>query len=101
VGSLKSRLDRLEAHLDPPKAGVASPRMWERYFHTYENARRQISGLKQLPDLPYIHEDREEDLDILEKTIPAYRNSGGWNTEESRAFLDDWERDTREKLYGK
>ena len=101
MGSLKSRLDRLEARSGPPKARGVSPRLWERYLHTHENARREIAGLEHLPDLAYSQEDHEEDLGTLETTIPAYRNSGGWKTEESRAFLDDWERDTRERLYRK
>jgi hypothetical protein len=101
VGSLKSRLDRLEARSNPPPAGRLSPRAWERYLHVHENARRVNIGLEPLPDLPYTKEDHEEDLDTLQTTIAAYRNSAGWKTEESRAFLDEWERETRERLYGK
>ena len=101
MGSLESRLARLENRSASKReaygAGI-SRRSWERYFHTHENTRRRLRGLEPLPDLPYTQEDHEEDLDTLETTIPAYRNSGGWETEESRAFLDRWERDIRERL---
>lgn len=100
MGSLKSRLDRLETRSNPPVTGRLSPRGWERYFHTRENTRRVNTGLEPLPALLYTKEDREEDLETLETTIPAYKNSRGWQTEESRNFLDEWERETRERLYG-
>lgn len=104
MGSLKSRLARLEnrsvSERGPYGAGI-SERGWERYLHAHENARRWLRGLEPLPDLPYTQEDREDDQRTLEETIPAYRNGGGWNTEESRVFLDCWERNTRERLYGK
>ncbi len=98
--SLKRRLGKLEAHSGSPYGGVASPRTWERYFHTHENVRREIDGLEPLPDLPYTKEDREDDKRTLEETIPTYRNGGGWNTDASRDFLDYWERETMNRMEG-
>ncbi|MEJ7815480.1 MAG: hypothetical protein WKF53_09935 [Rubrobacter sp.] len=96
---MRCRLERLENHSVSKRvygAGM-SARGWERYFHACENARRELRGLEPLPELTYTKEDREEDQRTLEETIPVYRNSGGWETEEARAFLDDWERRTRER----
>lgn len=102
MGSLEKRLEALEAKASPgPQAdrGAASrARLFEHLFHAHENARREIAGLEPLPDLPYTKEDYEDDLDTLETTIPAYRNSPGWQTEQCRASLDEWERDVRERI---
>lgn len=75
-----------------------SPRQWERFFHLYENARRELYGREPMPDLPYLKEDYEDDLNMLNETIPAYRESLGWQTEEAREFLDYWESEVRERL---
>jgi hypothetical protein len=101
VGSLESRLARLEARSKNTHPGAGGPlrsRMWEQFFHAHENARRETAGLEPLPDLPYTKEDYENDLDTLETTIPAYRASLGWQKEESQAVLDEWERDVRERI---
>ena len=104
MGSLEKRISELEARSVSKRGAYGagmSQRGWERYFRTHENARRGLRGLEPLPDLPYTQEDREDDERTLEETIPAYRSSGGWETEESRAFREGWERDIRERLYGK
>lgn len=97
MGSLGWRIGRLEASLRRVASGV-SARVWERYLHAHENALRQNEGLEPLPDLPYTEEDYEDDLKTLEETIPAYRNGSGWKTQEARAFLDEWERDVKERI---
>ena len=97
MGSLERRLEALEAHTQTPQ-GYKIPRRVERCFHILENRRRRLDGLEPLPDLPYTEEDYEDDLRTLEHTIPAMRNSAGWQKEKGVAFLDEWERDLREKL---
>lgn len=72
--------------------------MWERYFHAFENGRRELQGLEPLPDLPYTEEDREEDRRFLEETIPEYRAGPGWQSEEARDVLDAWQRMIEERL---
>lgn len=105
MGSIERRIEALEARFSEATQGVADnprrARLFERYFRAHENARRELQGLEPLPDLPYTQEDYENDLDTLETTIPAYRNSLGWKTEEARVFLNWWERHIRERLYGK
>jgi len=98
MGAIESRLEKLEARFTPQEPPGGSARSWERYFHVVENARRELDGLEPLPDLPYTEEDREDDKSTLEKSIPVYRESPGWQTEEAKAFLDEWERDIRERL---
>jgi hypothetical protein len=73
-------------------------RAMERFLHAQENARREIQGLEPLPDLPYTDEDRENDRELLEETLPAYRERPGWQSEEARAFLDYWQQSIEENL---
>ena len=97
---MERRLERLERRTTPqhgPYGAGMSERVWRRYFHAHENARRGLHELEPLPELPYTKEDREEDERTLARTIPAYRDEPGWQTEEARAFLDDWERKTKER----
>lgn len=75
-----------------------SKRGWERFFHDHENARRRLHGLEPLPELPYTEEDHRDDLDTLQRTLPTYRNSPGWQTEEAQALLDEWALDVKERL---
>ena len=95
--SLYKRLEALEAHIQTQQ-GYTVPRRVERYMHILENAHRRARGLEPLPDLPYLKEDYEDDLRTLHEHIPAMRNSAGWQKEEARMFLDQWERNLREKL---
>ena len=90
--SLRHRLERLEARHEAKPGGECrqNARLWERFFHTHENARRELLGLEPLPDLPYTEEDREREDDrrFLGEIIPAYRAGPGWQTEEAKAVLD-------------
>ena len=70
----------------------------ERLLHALENARREIEGREPLQDLPYTEEDRREDEEFLAHTLPTYRASPGWQTEEAQSVLDDWEKHTLERL---
>ncbi len=97
MGSLEKRLEALEAHTQTQQ-GYKIPRRVERYFHALDNARREIDGLEPLPNLPYTKEDYEDDLRTLHEHIPAMRTSAGWQKEEARTLLDEWERSLREKL---
>ena len=75
MGSMRRRLELLESRTTSKRGhhGTGtSQRGWERYFHAHENARRELEGLKPLPELPYTEEDREEDERTLAHTIPAY-----------------------------
>ncbi len=91
------RLETLEARTQAHQA-YKTPRRVERYFHILENAQRRARGLEPLPDLEYTEEDRQDDLTTLHEHIPAMRNNAGWQKEEARALLDEWERNLREKL---
>ena len=100
MGNLERRLMHLEssqAHQEKQGRGT-SARERERYFHAHENAQREMHGLDPLPDLEYTEEDRQDDLRTLHEHIPAMRVNQGWQTEEAQAFLDEWERELREKL---
>lgn len=98
--ALRYRLKRLEDCHGGTAGGVFPPqknrRLWERYFHAHENARRELYGLEPLPDLPYTEEDRQDDRRCLQETIPAYREV--WHTEEGQAFLNTWEQDIKTRL---
>jgi hypothetical protein len=99
--SLHKRLERLEVRAglgDTDETDSYRERLWERYFHTYENARREIHGLEPLPDLPYTEEDREDDRRCLAEVIPAYRTSPGYQHGDGKAFLDHWEQSIKDKL---
>jgi hypothetical protein len=77
-----------------PRSG-GSPRSLEAYFRALENLDREKAGL---PALPYTEEDRQDDEEFLLETLPSYRASLGWQTEEARHVLDIWEQDTIERL---
>jgi hypothetical protein len=94
---LRERLERLEAVSGKAESPKRS-RAWERYLHVHENGRREIQGLEPLPDLPYTEEDRADDRETLEETIPRYRMSPGYQSGDGKAFLDQWERSIRDKL---
>ena len=100
MGSIKSRLERLEESKSRQlsRGPGSSPREWDRFFHTLENARRELYGLEPLPDLEYTEEDRQDDLRALEKTIPYYREGAGWKEEWLVEFLDIWEREVKDRL---
>lgn len=91
--SLRRRLERLEERT-PEAGGSEALRALERYLHALENARREQAGLEILPDFPYTEEDYTDDM----RTIAAYRDSLGWQTEEASALLDQWERDAKERM---
>ena len=97
MGSLERRLEALEARTQAQQA-YKVPRRVERSMHILENAHRRARGIEPLPDLPYTKEDYEDDLKTLHEDIPAMRNNAGWQKEEARTFLDEWERNLREKL---
>ena len=96
MGSIERRLDNLErlsASRRADKSG--SPRSLEAYFRVLENLDREKAGL---PPLPFTEEDRRDDEEFLVETLPSYRASLGWQGEEARHVLDEWERDTIERL---
>jgi hypothetical protein len=96
---LRERLVRLEGiagKAEPPKQ--PRERSLERLLHLHEQARREIEGREPLPDLPYTDEDRVDDRRCLAEVIPQYRMSPGYQSGEGKAFLDHWERETRQRL---
>jgi hypothetical protein len=96
MGGIERRLERLERLAESPQADMSdSPRYLDSYFRALENLDREKAGL---PPLPYTEDDRQDDEDFLLETLPAYRGSLGWQGEEAQSVLDEWERDTREKL---
>jgi hypothetical protein len=99
--SVRKRLERLEERTRSQESAEDPyhARLWERYFHAFENGRRELQGLDPLPDLSYTEEDREDDRRCLAEVIPSYRaSSPGWQSGEGKAFLDAWEQHIREKL---
>jgi hypothetical protein len=91
---LNGRLKRLEESASASK-GWRSSVYLDAYFRALANFEREEAGL---PPLPYSEADRRDDEEFLRETLPAYRASPGWQTEEAQSVLDEWERDTREKL---
>jgi hypothetical protein len=92
---LNGRLKRLEEHASA-NTDSKSPRYeLEGYFRALENLDREEAGL---PPLPYTEEDRRDDEEFLLETLPSYRASLGWQGEEARHILDEWERDAIERL---
>jgi hypothetical protein len=88
-------LKRLEEHASA-NTDSKSPRYeLEGYFRALENLEREESGL---PPLPYNEVDRREDEEFLRETLPCLRASPGWQTEEARCVLDEWEKHTLENL---
>lgn len=94
---MHKRLEDLEARTQKQQ-GYEVPRSMERYFHALTNARRQEAGLEPLPDLPYIKEDYEDDLKVLGEHLPTMRTDLGWQTEEAKSLLDQWERTVKERI---
>ena len=92
---LNGRLKRLEEHTSA-NTDSKSPRYeLEGYFRALENLEREEADL---PALPYTEVDRREDEEFLVETLPVFRASLGWQTEEAQRVLDIWERDTIERL---
>jgi hypothetical protein len=96
--SIHKRLERLEVKVGGKAEPPRTSRVMERYLHAHENARREIEEREPLPDLPYTEEDRNDDRRCLAEVIPAYRTSPGYQHGEGKAFLDQWEQTTRERL---
>ena len=82
--SIHKRLERLEASAGAKAELRQNSRLWERFLHTHEQARREIEGREPLPDLSYTDEDRADDEDTLAATIPAYRTSPGYQSGRAR-----------------
>jgi hypothetical protein len=96
MGTIGRRLASLERHSASRRADKGgSPRSLEAYFRALENVNREKSGLSPLP---YTEEDRQDDEEFLLETLPVFRASLGWQGEEARHVLDEWERDTIERL---
>jgi hypothetical protein len=96
MGSLERRLENLERLAGSRHEGRSDiSRSLEAYFRALENFDREKAGL---PALPYTEEDREDDEEFLLETLPVFRASLGWQTEEAQHALDEWERETIERL---
>jgi CHASE3 domain sensor protein len=91
---LNGRLKRLEESASASK-GWRSPPYLDAYFRALANFEREEAGL---PPLPYTEEDRRDDEEFLQETLPLLRASLGWRGEEAQHVLDIWERDTIERL---
>ena len=91
------RLRRLEERASANKIW-SRRRYMERFLHALENARREIEGREPLPNLPYSEEDRKGDEEFLRVTLPFYRTSQGWQTEEAQRILSEWEKHTLHTL---
>jgi hypothetical protein len=87
------RLERLEESRHEDKRN--SPRSLDSYFRALENLDREKAGL---PPLPYTEEDRQDDEEFLRETLPTYRASPGWQTQEAQSVLNEWEKHTLHSL---
>jgi hypothetical protein len=103
MGSLSSRLDRLEAKASPPQPqGDALIRL--RVLITANERHRATARGEELP--PYSPDELEEmhleDLEIVagRGVVGWLQNSKGWEDEESRAFLDFLQDQARHRLDG-
>jgi hypothetical protein len=94
VGSLGKRLEQLEVR-GARRGSRSTPDYLEAYFRALENHERASAGLEPLP---YSEVDRRADEHFMRETLPAYRASPGWQTEEARHVLGEWERNTHERL---
>jgi hypothetical protein len=96
---LRGRLERLEGvsarGRSRGKQTHSTPYYLQRYFKELANFRRCEAGLDPLP---YTPEDLEDDRRCLEETIPAYRASPGWQSEEAQRMLAHWEQHIRDNL---
>jgi len=70
----------------------------DRFYHSHENARRELFGLEPLPLPDELRETRAEVLSTLRETIPFYRDRGSWGEGEGAEFLRQWENHELEKL---
>jgi hypothetical protein len=96
MGSIERRLDNLERLSASRRAEKGRiPRYLDSYFRALENLDREKAAL---PPLPYTEEDRRDDEEFLLETLPFYRANPGWQTQEARRVLDEWERNTRVRL---
>jgi hypothetical protein len=96
MGSIGRRLASLERRSASRRADKSgSPRHLDSYFRALEIFNREKAGL---PPLPYSEADRRNDEEFLLETLPFYRANPVWQTEEARHVLDEWERNTRERL---
>ena len=92
---LKDRLRRLEETSWDLCAETSSRNPLDTYFRALENLEKEGAGV---PALPYTEEDRQDDEEFLLETLPFYRANLGWQTEEARRVLEEWERNTRKRL---
>jgi hypothetical protein len=96
MGSVERRLDNLERLSASRRVDYSgSPRYLESYFRALENFDREKVGL---PPLPYTEEDRQDDEAFLRETLPFYRASPGWQTQEAQRILIEWEKHTMHSL---
>ena len=96
MGRIEHRLQRLERLAESRHEDKSeSTRYLEAYFRALENLDREKAGF---PTLPYTEDDRRDDEEFLVETLPFFRASLGWQTEEAQRVLDIWERDTIERL---
>ena len=100
AGSLRIRLDRLEARRPEPPEGdtLIAFQVLLRTIERYRAERRE-------EDLPaYSPEEQaamhEEDLQVVAGggVVGWLRDSGGWDSPESREFLAGWEEDARRRV---
>ena len=91
---LNGRLKRLEESASASKVWRSPPYL-DAYFRALANFEREEAGL---PPLPYTEGHRQDEEEFLVETLPCYRASLGWQTEEAQHALDIWERDTIERL---
>ena len=95
----RRRLERLEAAREATRRTYEVPPHVLLHVRALENARREMDGLEPVPPTPEEEElERESERDALENLIPTMFADPGWQGEETWTFLDEWERDARERV---
>lgn len=91
--TLRRRLEALEANKAArPPEGFPNKNL-EQYFRALENDRRERAGVALL-EMPYNEEDYYDDM----RVIASLRTDPGWDTEQGRMFLDEWENAAEKSL---
>ena len=88
-------LERLEAKHPKAVGSESENESLSACFRALECYEREQQGL---PPLPYNDLDRRSDEHFLIETLPALRESLGWQSPEAQQRLDDMEEDVLRRL---
>lgn len=102
MGSLERRLSRLEdqgARAPLPgsdKEGQERRREQFAALHRGIERHRRAQAGEDTGPAPEV--SIQDERRVIDHVIPRYRFSEGWQSQEAREFLDEWERRARERI---